>query len=251
MAYVHLTHHHRHHAEVRLTPPNYPLHSLTNRLQGLTQPLIPPQRTPLPLWLALLLKRQRRAQILPPPWLTHPSLTEILELETQHFKDTFSPSPPLPPLSSLQQTDPTTGTTFHPSPPFLPDAHTATSPPNALPFHWFEMSELLLDAASDDIADADEVRRLLRDIREVRLAKMRRGVEALSGDGEGVRLDGIGAMEVSESRGFVKGVMEGLGRIGGGREGARREREREEREGDGGGGRGSGDDDYDEDEDMT
>lgn len=108
------------------------------------------------------------------------------------------------------------------------------------------MSEILLDAASDDVGEPDRVRQLLRDIREVRLAKMRKGVEVLSGDGEGTRLDGVGAMEVSESRGFITGVMDGLRKIDASREQARRDREDEEREN-----RRYNDDDGDEDDEMT
>ena len=104
---------------------------------------------------------------------------------------------------------------------------------------------MLLEAASDDLDHSDDMRRLLRDIREVRLAKMRKGVEVLTGDGDGVRLDGVGAMEISESRGFITGVIDGLRKIGASREQARREREEEERE------NGRYGQDEDEDEDMT
>jgi GINS complex subunit 2 len=179
----------------------------------------------LPLWLALLLKRQKRVNIFPPPWLNPDSLTEILELETKHFQDSFSPAPS---ISTPNQVD-YDGKGFNPSTPFI-NASTIDAPPNALPYHWFEMSEMLLDAASDDLASPDDIRRLLRDIREVRLAKLRKGVEVLSGDGDGVRLNGVGAMEISESRGFITGVIDNLRKIGASREQARREREEEERE---------------------
>jgi len=184
-----------------------------------------------------LLKRQRRANILPPPWLYVENLEEILELETRHFQDSFSPSPPQPP--STRQTDYTTGKSFYTSTPFVESCTaTATASGNgnasasaALPYHWFEVSETLLESASDDVPEADRVRQLLRDIREVRLAKMRKlGVENVSGDGEGTRLDGIGAMELAESRGFITGVMDGLRKMDASREQARRERDEEERE---------------------
>ena len=213
-------------------------------LQGPTNPLIPPQRTSLPLWLALLLKRQRRANILPPPWLHKGSLQEILEDETIHFKDSFSPAPSLP----LSREYGYSGKAFITCPPFV-EANTANAVDGAggaLPYHWFEMAELLLDAAPDDLVRPDEIRQLLRDIREVRLAKMRKGIEVLSGDGEGVRLDGVGAMEVSESRRFISGVVDGLRRIGGGKDGGGRERREEEQ-----GNRGYGEGDEDEDEEMT
>ncbi|CAL8580633.1 DNA replication protein psf2 [Xanthoria parietina] len=195
-------------------------------LGGPTVPLIPPHRTPLPLWLALLLKRQNRANIFPPPWLSPSSLDAILQLETSSPE--FSDTPPLP-----RSTTPV-------SPPFLPSA-TADAPPDALPYHWLELSTLLLEAASDDIPSADHVRRLLRDLREVRMAKLRAGVEVLEG-GREVKMNGVGAMEVSEGRAFIGGVVDGLRKLGAGREISRREREGEEG-GLGTGGEGDNEDD--------
>ena len=71
------------------------------------------------------------------------------------------------------------------------------------------------------------------------MAKMRGSVGAVEGGGV-MSLKGVGAMEVSEGRGFIVGVMDGLRKLGASREVARREREEEE--GVGGGG--------DEDEEM-
>lgn len=52
-------------------------------------------------------------------------------------------------------------------------------------------------------------------------------------EGGGVTsLLGVGAMEVSEGRGFIVGVMDGMRKLGSSREAARREREEDE----GGGG---------------
>lgn len=163
---------------------------------------------------------------MPPPWLYVENLEEILELETRHFQDSFSPHP----LSTqpARHTD-YAGKSFYASSPFV-EACTATAAPTALPYHWFEVSETLLEAASEDIPDPDRVRQLLRDIREVRLAKMRKEVDHVSGDGEGTRLDGIGAMELAESRGFITGVMDGLRKLDASREQVRRDREEDERE---------------------
>ncbi|MCJ1368102.1 DNA replication protein psf2 [Acarospora aff. strigata] len=182
-------------------------------LGGPTPPLQPPHRSPLPLWLALLLKRQRRANILPPPWLHPSSLETILKAETE--SKSFSDPPPLPPSTIA-------------SPPFLPSS-TATAPRDALPYHWLEMGEILLESAPDDLVDPDAVRRLMRDLREVRMAKMRAGVAELGGGG-GVSLTGVGGMEVGEGRGFVTGVVDGLRKLGASKEQTRREREAEERE---------------------
>jgi len=193
--------------------------------QGPIQQLNPPYRTPLPLWLALLLKRQRRANILPPPWLSPPSLSSILDIEKS--TPSFSPAPPLPPHTTT-------------SPPFVPSA-TADAPPDALPYHWLELGEMLLEAASDDIQEPDAVRRLMRDLREVRMAKMRAGVGVLEG-GREVNMNGVGGMEVAEGRAFIGGVVDGLRKIGASKEMSRREREAEEREN----GIGGNDDDDDE-----
>ncbi|MCJ1370597.1 DNA replication protein psf2 [Loxospora ochrophaea] len=205
------------------------------RLEGLdlvgghTPPLQPPYRTPLPLWLALLLKRQRRANILPPPWLTPSSLTAILEYE--NASASFSPTPQLPAHLAI-------------SPPFLPSA-TADAPSNALPYHWLEISEMLLDAAPDDVGEPDNLRRLMRDLREVRMAKMRKGIKLLEG-GREINMNGVGGMEVAEARNFIGGVVDGLRKIGASKEMSRREREAEEREN----GIDRAQEDEDEDEDM-
>ena len=89
---------------------------------------------------------------------------------------------------------------------------------------------MLLDSAADDLVEPDRVRQLMRDLREVRAAKMRKCVEVLTGEGDGVRLDGVGAMEIGEGRGFISGVVDGLRKLGASREQARKDREAEERE---------------------
>jgi len=68
---------------------------------------------------------------------------------------------------------------------------------------------MLLEGAADDFEDADAVRRLLRGLREVRMAKLRKGVDVLDAGG-GVGMNGVGGMEVSEGRAFVGGVIDGL-----------------------------------------
>lgn len=78
----------------------------------------------------------------------------------------------------------------------------------------------------------------------MRQAKLRRGYSAITDGSEGVRLDGVGAMEISESRGFIMGVMSGLRMVGGSREQARREAAQEERD------NRARQQDEDEDEDM-
>lgn len=73
------------------------------------------------------------------------------------------------------------------------------------------------------------------------MAKLRAGVEVLEGVRE-VKMNGVGAMEVSEGRAFIGGVVDGLRKLGAGREISRREREGEEG-GLGTGGEGDNEDD--------
>jgi hypothetical protein len=78
-----------------------------------------------------------------------------------------------------------------------------------LPYHWQELGEILLQAAPDDFEDVDQVRRLMRDLREVRMAKIRSGVDVLDAGG-GIKFNGVGGLEVCEGRGFIGGVIDGL-----------------------------------------
>ena len=50
---------------------------------------------------------------------------------------------------------------------------------------------------------------MLRDLREVRMSKLRKGFRVLEG-GAGLQINGVGGMEVAEVRGFVGGVVDGL-----------------------------------------
>lgn len=165
--------------------------------KGPTPALQPPHKSNIPLWLALLLKRQRRANISPPPWLLPTSLAAILEFEIEHSPEAFSP----PPRLAARASDTT-------SPPFLPSC-TADAPSNALPYHWLELGEILLEAAPDDFEEPDQVRRLMRDLQEVRMAKLRKGVAVLDAGG-GVKMNGVGGMEVAEGRAFICQVIDGL-----------------------------------------
>ena len=85
---------------------------------------------------------------------------------------------------------------------------------------------MLLEVAPDDFYDADGVRKLLRGLREARMAKLRAGVEVLDAGG-GVKMNGVGGMELGEARSFVTGVIDGLRKIGKSQEEARKERDRE------------------------
>ena len=66
-----------------------------------------------------------------------------------------------------------------------------------------------MEAASDDFEDPAQVRRLMRDLKEVRMAKLRAGVDVLDAGG-GVKMNGVGGLEVVEGRAFIGGVIDGL-----------------------------------------
>ncbi|KAJ5924047.1 hypothetical protein N7466_008234 [Penicillium verhagenii] len=216
-------------------------------LGGPIEPLGPPRRASVPLWLAMLLKRQRRANIIPPSWLHPEPLTLIFEIESGHpdYKDAFSPPPPLPGQPSLHEQGQEAvarpqytpdGDRYLAAPPFLPQntaqARASASEVPSLPFHWVEVGNMLLDVASDDLVDPDQIRRLLKDLREVRMSKMRSGVDVLDSaatGGGGVALTGVGAMELGEERGFLVGVVDNLRKIGASKEQARREQLAEQR----------------------
>ncbi|KAG8631323.1 hypothetical protein KVT40_000463 [Elsinoe batatas] len=225
-------------------------------LGGPIPELRPPFPTPLPLWYALLLRRQQRCNIRPPAWLSVSSLQLILDFELEHAGEAFSPGPRLGKATTLSLVEPhhELGTSsqavgldgggyldaksLEPSTPFLGHC-TAEAQRDALPYHWLEMAHLLLAHCSGDIEDADGVRRLVRDLREVRMTKLRRGVGVLDA-GAGVQMNGVGGMEVCEVRGLVGGVVDGLRKIGASREVARREHEEN----------GGADVDEDDDEDI-
>lgn len=291
-------------------------------LGGATPQLRPPYRAVLPLWLALLLKRQRRASIIAPPWLHPASLRELVVLETKNltpddpaaerddrpegFDDDdegngtrvrFAPPPPPPVRADGAGNarrvnggarhargavngfvgDPLLGAPIPLSPPFLPSC-TAEAPAGYLPYHWFEVAEILLAHAPDDLpAPVGEVRALLRDLAEARAAKVRHlATMAAAGTDPStmtdasdaynanakkpapaiVNLRGIGAMELSEARGLVAAVHDGVRKLGAAAEASRRDEE-DLMGGGGAGGAGGApgaydddDDDDDEDEDM-
>ncbi|KAJ3014367.1 DNA replication protein psf2 [Thoreauomyces humboldtii] len=71
---------------------------------------------------------------------------------------------------------------------------------SALPFRFMEISHLLLGCASDDIPQSEVVRTLLKDLREARQGKARRGLRGL--DAHYLQTDNLGLMEINEVRPF-------------------------------------------------
>lgn len=159
-------------------------------------------------------------------------MREIIHHETIVDPDGWTPPPPPPARADARGNARRVNTMYSGtgaetllSPPFLPSC-TATAPAGHLPYHWFELAEMLLTHAGDDLSSSSETRSLLRDLQEVRAAKMRASTAQLEGGVDGVMsLRGVGAMELAESRGFVTGVVEGVRKLGASAEAARREEE--------------------------
>lgn len=182
---------------------------------------------------------------MPPPWLHTESLRQVIYQETVLDPDGWSPSPPPPTRvdgrGNVRRLDSLPGEKVPFSPPFLPSC-TADAPSGALPYHWLELAEMLLAHAPDDVHSSSEVRSLLRDLQEIRAAKMRASTTQLETGVDGVMsLRGVGAMELAESRGFVTAVVDGVRKIGASAETARREEEQDR------GGQGTDDDPSDDD----
>ncbi|KAL1929577.1 hypothetical protein VTP01DRAFT_1715 [Rhizomucor pusillus] len=121
-------------------------------------PFRPPLKAKVPLWLALMMKKNNRCHILAPEWLSTESLSRRLQEEEQESE--FS----------------------------------------ALPFHYMEIAQMLLETAPDDIPDAEEIRRLLKDLRETRQSKARLGLSAL--DHKWLGVNNLSLMEINEIRPF-------------------------------------------------
>ncbi|KAJ7068520.1 hypothetical protein C8F01DRAFT_1078961 [Mycena amicta] len=80
-----------------------------------------------------------------------------------------------------------------------------------LPFHYAEISRVLLDVASDDLQNPDKLRTLLQDLREARQAKARKGLENL--EYSGIGLSNLTSMEINEIRPFFIQAMAILGQL--------------------------------------
>jgi GINS complex subunit 2 len=65
-------------------------------------------------------------------------------------------------------------------------------------------------SASDDIVEPELTRRLLRDLREVRQAKARKGIETIIDTH--LQMDNLGMMEINEIR-FLDSTMDHLRRL--------------------------------------
>lgn len=121
--------------------------------------------TELPLWMALFLKEQKKCNMIPPGWLTASKLEKFLEFEIAN------------PMKF-----------------------------SALPWHWLVVSKIYFSKCPDDLTDPVHIlRSKCQDLREIRAAKVHKGLEAMNESH--LQLDNLSLLEINESRPFIIGVM--------------------------------------------
>lgn len=126
------------------------------------------RRLEVPLWVAIILKSQDKCNVVAPDWLSLSYLRRKYEEEVK-------------------------------TPHKFSD----------LPGSWLEVSKILLAKASDDLPEpAHQFKSILQDLREIRLAKSRKGLMELNESN--IQLDGLSMMEINEIRPFVLTVMNQL-----------------------------------------
>ncbi|CAH7666282.1 hypothetical protein BY996DRAFT_4577015 [Phakopsora pachyrhizi] len=67
-----------------------------------------------------------------------------------------------------------------------------------LPFNWLELSKILIETAPDDIPSLETVRKILKDLREVRQSKTRSGLTGL--DSLHLETPNLSSLELNELR---------------------------------------------------
>ncbi|GAN10834.1 DNA replication complex gins protein psf2 [Mucor ambiguus] len=161
-----------------------------NFIQGKIGPFQPPLSIEVPTWLALLMKKNDKCSIVCPDWLNIDHLRKRQEEEEKD--EEFS----------------------------------------KLPFHYMEISQMLLEtyvylcvltvrcstthlipqcSASDDIPNAEQIRKLLKDLRETRQAKSRTGLAVL--DDKWLGMNNLSLMEINEIRPFFTRAFNEMGKL--------------------------------------
>ncbi|CAH3141849.1 unnamed protein product [Porites lobata] len=75
--------------------------------------------------------------------------------------------------------------------------------------HYMEIASLLLNSAADDIPHADEVRTLIKDIWDLRIAKLRKSIDIMVSQQEVyARLDDLSLMEINMIRPFLTQALD-------------------------------------------
>ena len=83
-----------------------------------------------------------------------------------------------------------------------------------LPYHYMEISQLILDNFSDEIEEADKLKALLKDLEDIRADRIRAGIETVAKqvqEGEqilSVNLNNTGSLEILSIKRFFLESME-------------------------------------------
>jgi len=140
-------------------------------VSGDVGPFIPQSPATVPLWLALLLRKQSRCTIIIPGWLSEDVLKQIRDKEKESSHDTFQP----------------------------------------LHDHYREIALLLLNYATEEFENANAVRTLIEDIANIRQAKIQKGMKETLANGPQksfFQLTDLSAIELNEIGPFL---LQGLG----------------------------------------
>lgn len=77
--------------------------------------------------------------------------------------------------------------------------------------HFMEISKLLLTHAADDITNADEVHALIKDLWDIRAAKLRQSVDKfIKAQASYAKLDNLSLMEINTIRPFLTQALDNM-----------------------------------------
>ncbi|GAB6032161.1 DNA replication complex GINS protein PSF2 [Chamberlinius hualienensis] len=80
--------------------------------------------------------------------------------------------------------------------------------------HYMEVSQLILNNAVDEVHRADEIRTLVKDIWDVRVAKLRSSIDAfVKSDEIHAKLDNLTVLEINTIRSFLTKCLDNLYKI--------------------------------------
>ncbi|KAL1723464.1 hypothetical protein EV715DRAFT_190772 [Schizophyllum commune] len=156
-------------------------------ISGTYGPLQPPRRAKVPIWLATNLKLKKKCRIIPPDWLTVGKFALLLSFFENIYRR---------PVDHLRD---------------CCEEETNNPKFSKLPFRFAEVAKVLLDVAPDDLEDADQLRLLLKNLREARQAKTRDGLQNLNPNE--LHVENMCSMEINEIRPFFVQSMAILGQL--------------------------------------
>ncbi|XP_029416876.1 DNA replication complex GINS protein PSF2 isoform X1 [Nannospalax galili] len=174
--------------------PNFSLDKIY-LIGGNLGPFNPGLPVDVPLWLAVNLKQRQKCRLLPPEWMdvgasaaTSPTRPDPVEIHYQAgFLDGLRLAHAEEKLEQVRDQE-RKEETFTPVP----------SP------YYMELTKLLLNHASDNIPKADEIRTLIKDLWDTRMAKLRVSADSFVRQQEAhAKLDNLTLMEINTSGAFL------------------------------------------------